>query len=146
MPLLHARMVITLWFFFYLLRGTGVARGAGDCLTTSFFYAGRFVRLIRLFLLLTSAVLRLLVLRLPFFFVLKRWFVFVAHLVACPRYSLLTFFEWKSMSRHFRVYRRQVRDAWGRCASERETPFHHRFCIQTYAKGREFCFGFLFFH
>lgn len=27
-------------------------------------------------------------------------------------------------------------------AYETQTPFHHRFCIQTYAKGREFCFGF----
>lgn len=53
------------------------------------------------------------------------------------------FIDEEYMSRHFRVYWRQVRDAfgWTSRVETLTTPSRHRYCIQTYAKGREFfCF------
>lgn len=76
------------------------------------------------------------------------YFIFIFFLFAsqaCPL-GLDIYLRKKNICRvTFRVYRRQVRDAWCDVVAfgeERERRFHHRFCIQTYAKGREFCFDF----
>lgn len=76
------------------------------------------------------------------------YFIFIFFLFAsqaCPL-GLDIYLRKKNICRvTFRVYRRQVRDAWCDVVAfgeERERRSHHRFCIQTYAKGREFCFDF----
>lgn len=65
------------------------------------------------------------------------------HLATCPSSGIRSPTK-RPPTRHIRVLSCQVRDAFWACAlalisRERARTVHHRYCIQTYAKGREFC-------
>lgn len=148
MPLLLARMVITLVFFsssssFLYVYAWDRLSSSSSC---SFSRRHLCFRNVSLFLPFSLLVSLLLLGRYKFeWFFIFYFYFFSLRLASLPTRSRHISSKEEYMSCHVSGISASSpgcmvwRFAFG---EERERRFHHRFCIQTYAKGREFCFDF----